>query len=39
MLPSGRITLFANRVHWGKTFLEQAASSSNRVIDEGFFGE
>lgn len=24
MLPSGRITLFANRVHWAKTYLKQA---------------
>lgn len=24
MLPSGRITLFANKVHWAKTYLKQA---------------
>lgn len=24
MLPSGRISLFANRVHWAKTYLKQA---------------
>ena len=24
MLPSGRVTLFANRVDWGKTSLKQA---------------
>jgi restriction system protein len=24
LLPSGRITLFANRVHWAKTYLKQA---------------
>jgi restriction system protein len=25
LLPSGRITLFANRVHWAKTYLKQAS--------------
>jgi restriction system protein len=25
MLPSGRITLFANRVHWAKTYMKQAS--------------
>ena len=27
MLPSGRITLFANRVHWAKTYLKQGIMS------------
>lgn len=33
MLPSGRITLFANRVHWAKTYLKQAGliSQSRRA--------
>lgn len=25
LMPSGRITLFANRVHWAKTYLKQAS--------------
>ena len=35
MLPNGRITLFANRVHWAKTYLKQAGLVS--LTRRGYF--
>jgi restriction system protein len=31
MLPSGRIALFANRVHWAKTYLKQRGLLNRRA--------
>ncbi len=32
VLPSGKQTVFANRVHWAKTYLKQAGWYNPRVV-------
>ncbi len=36
LLPSGRQTMFANRVHWAKSYLKQAGLVE--ITRRGYFG-